>query len=137
MASKFSIDMDAWARQAEVKVKTYAQEFINDMAKEVVTETPVDTGFLRASWDSYLNDPSAQDNTRSDPDGSATIANMSAKINGIEIGDTVYILNSANYASALEFGTKSIAPRAFVRGTLAQAPRIAKATADRIRRMKS
>lgn len=128
--------MQKWAEQAQVKVETYVHEFTNDMAKAVVEATPVDTGFLRGSWDAYINDPSASGDGRKDPTGSATISSISVKVNGVEIGDTIYILNSAKYASPLEFGTQHIAPRAFVRGTLAQGPRIAKATAERIRRIK-
>lgn len=137
MASKFTIDMQKWAQAAQVKVETYVQEFTVDMAKEVVDATPVDTGFLRGSWDAYINDPSASGEGRNDPTGSTSVSSISVKVNGIKIGDTIYILNSANYASMLEFGTQHIAPRAFVRGTLAQAPMIARQAAERIRRIKN
>lgn len=126
--------MSRWVEQAKVLPETFLIEFSNDMAKETVTSTPVDTGVLRGSWYSSINDPSDGPNGRSDPSGSFSIGQISATVSGARLGDKIYLLNSASYARFVEFGTATQRPQAFIRGAINRAEQVAAGTAQRIRR---
>lgn len=130
------LDVDRWIAQARIRPQVFVHEFIQDITKEQVQATPVDTGTLRANWFPDYG-PSAQEpTTRTDPSGVEAIANVSAFLRGFRVGQTFYFLNNTSYAKFVEFGTERMAPRAYVRGTVAQASAIAARTAARIRARK-
>lgn len=131
--SQFAFDMDKWVKRAKVKADTFVKEFTQDMAREVVEATSVRTGFLRGSWYASLNDPFKFDEGRNDPSGSISVAKMSITINGMTTNGVIYVLNGANYAQHVEYGTTRMEPQAFVRGTLSKANFVAAKTAARIR----
>jgi len=162
-------------RQAGRNVDTAVNEFIADFTAELIRATPVDTGFLRASWymASSLAEPARSISaTHSEKDPTlpkgqvppATAARLSLEQfaavkrattatpgferqgTSVSVGgargevatitggvETVFILNGARYARFVEFGTSKMAPRAFVRSTVAKATQIADRTIARIR----
>ena len=134
-AHKMKIDFEALALNARVKIETFMHEFGQSLAEQAVTNTPVDTGFLRGSWYARLNDPvGGTSAAQNDKSGAMTIAEINLVVGAMSAGDTVYLVNGAKYARFVEYGTSRMAPRGFVRKTVAQAPRIAEETMMRIKR---
>lgn len=107
-ATKFSLDMDALARQT-------AQE----VSLGVVSDTPVDTGFLRGSWQPSLKAPVVAKGV-GNPGAliGVVVADMKA-------GDTYWMTNNAKYAEFVEFGTSRMAGRFFTTNNVTRFPDIA------------
>lgn len=134
MVQQANISIEELAKKANRKIETVFHEVVQDLAFEVIKATPWETGFLRASWFPSINDPGKiPDGVTADPSGSFAISRIAAEVVNAKVGDTIYILNGANYAKFVEFGTSRMAPRAFVRGTVNRAPQIAKRTVERIK----
>jgi hypothetical protein len=134
-AADLGINFQRFAEQAGVELRTFMQEFGQDLAERLIVNTPVDTGFLRGSWTAALNRPPALGvSTREDKGGMHTVATMNLVLSTMSPGDTVYMVNGARYARHVEYGTSKMAARGFVRKTVAQAPSIAQQTKARIKR---
>lgn len=111
-AGQFSVDMDALARQT-------AQQ----LSENVVVDTPVDTGFLRSSWQPSIGSPVL--GKGSFADGEAASAKVMAEVSivaaGMKAGDIYYMVNNAEYAPHVEFGTSKMAGRFFVTDNMKKA----------------
>lgn len=135
----FHAHLERFAVKAKGRMEALAREFCSDLAEEVVRETPVITGFLRNSWHASINAAPAhagQDITAATGKGDVArvvmTGNGPAVANSIKLGDVFYFTNGASYAVFVEYGTSKMAPRSFVRRTVARAPQIAEAAAHRI-----
>ncbi len=95
-------------------------------AADFVANTPVKVGWLRASW-TVTVEGAAMDGAPEapDPGGDATVARLQAGIAAVPDGARISFRNVAPYAQFVEFGTSKMAPRAFIRGTIAHIPVIA------------
>lgn len=125
MAETFDVQIARWVEKAKGRVREFCVEFVQDLNEEVVRATPVDTGFLRASWWGSIGAP--VENA-----GGGSVAQMNLVATTIVPGDVYYVMNGAAYARFVEYGTARMAPRAFVRGTVARADAIAEAAARRV-----
>lgn len=134
MTARVTVNMGNAIRQTKRRVETVVNEFTQDMAETVVSRTPVDTGFLRGSWFVSIGQRNEAFQGSEDKSGTQTVARMSIDIARARIGAVIYVLNGAAYAEHVEFGTQRMAPRAFVRSTVSDAPRILQDTIRRIRR---
>lgn len=123
----FSDDIGNFGKKNERKIKMFNIEFVQDLARALVTATPVKTGFLRNSWCLGIN-------SRPGPEfaGKGALQSQFALLMSSTASDVFNISNVANYAYFVEFGTARMSPRAFVRNTLVTAPSIAEAVARRI-----
>lgn len=137
---RFTLDIARFADKAKGKMREFCIEFIQDLNEEIVMATPAKTGFLRGSWHAAISEPLIEpypsplpkDGSEVAAVGGAAIAQMNLVTVDMELGKIFYIMNGANYASFVEYGTARMSPRAFVRGTLVRAPAIAEATAARV-----
>lgn len=112
MAQEFNVNVDGWAQKVRGRMERFMREFAQDLAQKVVTETPVDTGFLRSSWWLSLDDPQAPDNVgrefggtsgaRKNAASAAALGNINLRVQGYRIGQTIYIVNGARYARKIE-----------------------------------
>lgn len=125
MTATFDVQIAQWVAQAKGRAREFCVEFIQDLNEEVVRATPVKTGFLRASWYGSLGTPSAAA-------GGGSVAQMNLVAATIVPGEVYFAMNGAAYAAFVEYGTVKMAPRAFVRGTVARADDIADAAARRV-----
>lgn len=74
------------------------QTSVQFMAEDIVKTSPVDTGFLRNSFQITLNTlPNIGDT-------GIGIGGLSGAIAGIKLSDTVYLSFTASYAMRLEYG---------------------------------
>lgn len=151
VARRFTINIEKWAKMAGLRMEAFARQFTQQMVKEVVQATPVDTGFLRGSWYVRVGDPGEGPAGRLDPTGAQSVAMAQLTVGSAPLGGIFYVLNNAAYAAHLEFGTEhkitgekdgrvyvkswSMAPRAYVRGTLARSREVALSTAAYIKNL--
>jgi hypothetical protein len=76
------------------------------VAKAVVLATPVDTGFLRGSWQPSVGAVQVADSASVglDAGGAAAISQISLAVAGMKTGDVFHMRNNAAYARRLEYG---------------------------------
>lgn len=138
---KANIELSQLADKTRFRMETVVTEILNDLGEGALKRTPVDLGYLRASWFVSLDKPGSGpsqaevDSERSKVRGvvpPVTAGRISLTLAGFKVGQTVYFLNNAEYAEHVEYGTSNMAPRAFVRKTVAAAPRIASRTIARL-----
>ncbi len=127
--------LSTFVKKAQGDVLGFATEVIQDLNNEVVISTPVDTGYLQASWLAGLNDPPTG------VGGSGGAEEMNAVAATLTIGDIYYAVNTAVYAARIEWGfvgkdklgrVYNQAGRGWVRAVVARAQEIADAAAARV-----
>lgn len=134
----FTLDIEKFVNGSKSKLDAFCSLFIQNLNNAIIQATPVDTGFLRASWHASLDAPPATPPTgETDKSGTVTIARLNMLGAQMKAGRTYFLRNGAAYAMRLEFGfvgTDSLGrkinqpPRAFVRRTMARANTIARRT---------
>lgn len=102
----FSVDIAKFNAAAKKDLRAFQTEFPDDLARAITEETPVITGNLRRSWFKVWNGP------------------------------VFSYVNGTSYGVFVEFGTKHMRPRAFVRRVLLRVDSIAANTLQRIRGQK-
>jgi hypothetical protein len=88
---------------------------VKSIAKDVVKNSPVDTGRFKENWNSALNEPDLSIDKASGA-GFIPVANK------IKIGDKFFFTNNLAYALRLEFGHSDQAPMGMVRLAVAKFP---------------
>lgn len=143
-ASEFSVDISKWVDKVGDNIDKFMLEFTQDLAEEVVTGTPVDTGFLRGSWTVNIGSPDIQTKgkLKGEKGGGAGINGPAASqesmnriaLNLISVkgGDIVYYTNNVKYGPFVEFGTSRQAAQGFVRNAVAKAETLAANAARRV-----
>lgn len=144
MADQFTIDISRWTEKVENNLDKFMLEFTQDLAEEVIKNTPVDTGFLRASWTANIGSPDTATRGRyagakgggEAVNGGSALSEASTRITanllGVKGGDTVYYTNNAGYGAYVEFGTQFQAGQGFVRNAVNKAPTLARNVARRV-----
>ena len=95
-----------------------------DLTRNLVLNTPVDTGRARANWIVTVGKPSNRTLQITDKTGSKTVA-KAEKINIPAEGDLIFISNNLPYIVYLDKGTDKMAPFNIVQRSL-------KAVANRV-----
>ncbi len=90
----FTGDIEAWVAKTQRRMIAVFQTSASFLAEEIIERTPVDTGFLRASFSTQLNRPVQIGDSGQD---------MSA-ISQAGVGDTIYMGFGAVYAMRIEYG---------------------------------
>ena len=80
----------------------------------LVTDTPVDTGFARGNWRPSINAPLLSPQSALDPTGGATIAKIAAIGKVARPGDVVIITNNTPYIGSLNAGSSPQAPAGYI-----------------------
>lgn len=115
MKTNFTAAIDEWVmktrQRAEAVFKTAAQ----NVGEEIISRTPVDTGFLRASLTATLNDKPMIKRDVPNRDAAYPAPDITLGIEGAKLGDTIYLTFTANYARYVEYGTRNQFPAAMVR----------------------
>jgi len=139
VTAEYNAGIDKWLSQVEADLKAVARQSAYTLAFDVVTSTPVDTGFLRGSWQPSIGDiPPVKDGVSLDPGGALAMADFAVQIEALELGETIYYTNSCVYARRIEYGfvgTDSLgrnynqAGRFYVMNNVKRWPAIVEATA--------
>jgi hypothetical protein len=114
MAQTFAATVDAWTRESRERMDAVYKTAISYTFEEVQDRTPVDTGFLRASFRATTTAPQML-NERNPGGLGYTPEPFDFVIAGAEYGDTVYGTFSANYAGHVEYGANGRPGRGMVR----------------------
>lgn len=128
----FSIQFHKITDDIKDKMDQVIAEILQDINEEIVRATPVDTGFLRGSWWASVGAPNLNGGGVLDKSGAVAVARMNIVAIGVQPGQSYYAMNGASYARYVEYGTSTMAPRAFVRRTMARAVIIAELAIARV-----
>ncbi|CAB4130455.1 Bacteriophage HK97-gp10, putative tail-component [uncultured Caudovirales phage] len=133
--NEFKIALKKWADSTAEKLDALARQVAQEVAQNVVEDTPVDTGFLRSSWQPSLNEPNFNSAPRPPLpgrvphsgavfDSSQAQITIAAVVKDFKAGDVFYMTNGANYGLFVEFGTSKMAGRFFVTANMKKIPQI-------------
>lgn len=123
--ASFKADISAWAVKNADRMEALARQTALEVSTQVVVKTPVDTGFLRSSWQPSIGSPKAGPAASAGPDVSLTVSNLKP-------GDTYWMTNNASYARFVEFGTSKMAGRFFLTDTVTRWKSIVAKVAKRL-----
>lgn len=104
----FRLNVGKWADLTQDKLDALVRQTCQELAERVVRDTPVDTGFLRASWQPSIGRPSEQ------APGAGSPGTVSLVASQVKAGEVFYMTNNASYGRYVEFGTSKMAGRYFV-----------------------
>jgi hypothetical protein len=114
MAQSFAATVGDWCHKVPNALEAVFKESAQGLVSQLNELVPVDTGFLRAS---LMASTSAMPQlTRANPGMPAPddLGEIMLVIAGAEIGDTLYLGYTANYASYVHYGAQGRAPRPWV-----------------------
>lgn len=101
---EFKATLGAWANKVDANLDALARQSVLRMSRNVVQATPVDTGFLRGSWQPAIGAPAAVSSSSADQTGVGAMSKVALTISGIKPGVRFFMTNNARYAMRLEFG---------------------------------
>lgn len=136
----FSAQVDEWVRESQQRLTVVFRESVQDLISEIQTPVadggnlPVDTGFLRASM--RLSTEGFLGANLSHPGGKKYAYTSTAAIlviAGAEIGETLYISYTANYARHVHYGTSTREGRQWITMAAQRWPQIVQAAVGRLR----
>ena len=113
MAS-FAATVGQWAQKVEGALEAVFKEAAQELVSQLNQLVPVDTGFLRSSLMASTTAMPAL--TRANPGMSvpADLGDILLVINSADLGDTIYLGYTANYAAFVHFGAQGRSPRPWV-----------------------
>lgn len=118
----FKASIDAWAKQFPGKMDALARQASQEISERVIASTPVDTGFLRSSWQPSFGQPQAGKGAAGAQGQALTAVSMT--IPAMKAGDVYYLTNNAEYAEHVEFGTSKMAGRFYVTDNVKRWPQV-------------
>jgi|TARA_A100001391_G_scaffold205427_1_gene206156 hypothetical protein len=127
MASTFSAQVSAFVAKSEKRMEMVTKEAAQRVGLEVKDRTPVDTGFLRASFmASTAAMPVIDRNARPSPGGAYAdpASEIALVIAGASLGQTIYMGFVASYAYYVEVGANGRSPVGMVGLAAQQWPQI-------------
>lgn len=105
MTQEFEASLDEWAAGVRADLTAIARQAAYQLAFQVVTDTPVDTGFLRGNWQPSIGMiPPPKENPPFDPGGGIAMADFAVSIANLTLGDVIHYTNACVYARRIEYG---------------------------------
>lgn len=114
----FAAAVDAWVQATRARMEAVVKTATENVVEEIVSRTPVDTGFLRASLSASLEGPLPMREAQpadAQPGMFGPPTDYALVIEGAQLGQTIWVTFTANYAAHVEYGTKHQNPAAMVR----------------------
>lgn len=111
MAQTFSATVEQWVRESEARMLAVFKTALQFTIDEIIDRTPVDTGFLRASFQGSENGFLPLRGKG----GAVGVPNYELTIAALEAGDTFYGNYTANYAAYVENGARGRTGRHMVK----------------------
>lgn len=106
--------LDRLARSLVTRVQEVVQTVAIEIGDEVVSRTPVLTGYARGNWRPSVNEPERRPVSVLDPTGAQTIARIRTVARTSRPGDEVIISNNIDYIAALNAGHSPQAPAGYI-----------------------
>lgn len=98
----FKASLRDWASRFPQKMNALARQTCQQVSENVISSTPVDTGFLRSSWQPSIGRPEVASGAAGKQE--QALASVGLVIAGMKAGSVYYLLNNAVYAKRIEFG---------------------------------
>lgn len=114
----------AFAQKNEARLDALGRQSVQELSQRVVVDTPLDTGFLRGSWQPSIGEPSMSHKGELDASGGLIAAKLASVIPQIKTGVIFYMMNNAAYARYVHHGTEKMAARPWVENQVAAWPSI-------------
>jgi len=106
MADPFALAIkrfaDKTARESEAEVR----KRLLSLTSDIISNTPVDEGRARGSWQASVNSPNLSETNRTDKTGGSTIAAANSAIKDAP-GRVFYLASPLPYMGVLEYGLYS------------------------------
>lgn len=106
MAQTFSAQVDAWVLESKARMMAVFQTALQTTIDEVIDRTPVDTGFLRASFTASQAGFAPLVEGKGTRGAAYALEPYQIVIAGLEQGDDLYGNFTANYAVHVENGAR-------------------------------
>lgn len=100
----FSLAFKQINDKTDKQLRRIIRKSVFDLTSDIIKDTPVDTGRLRANWQVSFNTPIDAQLKMEDKDGNATIEKAKRLISGSPIPLVYWIQNNLPYAETIEFG---------------------------------
>lgn len=123
----FAAELRDWASRFPERMDALARQTSQEVSERVILATPVDTGFLRSSWQPSIGSPEAGKGGAGQQD--AAQAKVAMVISDMEAGDLYFLTNNAAYAEHVEFGTSKMDGRFFVTDNVKRWPVVVESVA--------
>ena len=108
------IDFGDQIRRIAEKKGVEAEEIVKglygDAVLDVVSTTPVDSGFAKGSWVPSINAASSDLPQEEDPNGNIINQKLESVKSQFKNGDTLFLVSNAPYMEKLEYGGYSQGP---------------------------
>lgn len=133
MALSFASQVDAWTKKSKRRMTAVLHRSAEMIAEEVVERTPVDTGFLRHSFQASgeMMPMLRAGNRPPDSAGPGSYSFDAGPINlvvqGVPLGKPIYLGFTADYAAFVEYGANGRSGVGMVRLTAQRWPQIVSA----------
>jgi len=95
------------------KASMIVRKIVLDGMRQLIRQSPIDTGRFRANWSTSIN-------AMSEGTTESTISNIQKSTQGIQgykLGQTAFLHNNLEYAVPLEYGSSKQAPKGWIRNT--------------------
>lgn len=113
MAS-FAATVGAWCEKVPNALEIVFKESVQELVSQLNQLAPVATGFLRASLMASTTAMPLLERSNSGVPIPNDLGDIVLVINGAELGDTIYLGYTANYAAYVHYGARGNAPRPWV-----------------------
>lgn len=101
--SSFGKQVDDFIGKAQQQARVKVGTICATLHRDIVMDTPVDTGRARANWQATISTPASAATTSTDPSGASTVAAGQAAAT-MAYGNVFWIVNNLPYIASLEFG---------------------------------
>ncbi len=101
---KFAFDMSEWANKTKAEMITIRKKISLELFRDIVMDTPVDKGSLRANWMGTLDNPSDETTDAIDTTGGATLSKIANDIDSLKGDESIFLTNNLPYGSKVEDG---------------------------------
>lgn len=107
--NEYEAAIDDWLERAHDDLTGIGRQSIQTLCFRVMSDTNVDTGFLRGSWQPTFEPPpmmkaEKDQNVSLDPSGALGMAALAVVLQNLKLGDTFYYSNGCVYAKRIEYG---------------------------------
>lgn len=120
MQTTFSLSFDKFVDSSIKKTEQAIRKTVVDLTSAIISDTPVDTGRLKANWLVSIENEDNRKLESADKSGNATIEKAKAVV-ARPIGKGYYIQNNLEYAAKIEYGASTRkAPLGMVRVNIAK-----------------
>ena len=112
--SSFADQLRMFEAKTLDKMSRAARKITLDAFSGCILMSPVDTGRFRGNWQTAVGSAPSGTVELLDPDGNTVIAQVSGIVDGMQIGDVVFMANNLPYSLELESGSSTQAPNGMV-----------------------